>query len=144
MRIEILYKTDITSTIQDQVSELFKQLSPNKKQLKLVEILTQENPITIVYCIEQDKIVGIASMCTYKVISGNKGWVEDVVVDLNFREKGIGRKLVAKLLEVGKEKGLSEILLFTEDERKSAINLYKGLEFKQKNSRIYMKISNPY
>lgn len=66
-----------------------------------------------------------------------KGWIEDVVVDSNARGKGIGRKLMEKLLEVGKEKKLTEILLFTEDHRKSAINLYSNLGFKMKDSRIY-------
>ncbi len=85
------------------------------------------------------KIIGIALMCTYKVISGNKGWIEDVVVDSASRGKGIGRKLINLLVEVGEEKELSEILLFTEDHRVAAINLYSSVGFKLKDSKIYCK-----
>ncbi|WP_236669194.1 GNAT family N-acetyltransferase [Aquimarina mytili] len=127
----------MNSTIQDEVVKLFKQLSPDKKQIELKDILTDKNPIIIAYCRDQDKIVGIASLCIYKVISGYKGWIEDVVVDSNLRGKGIGRKLIEKLLEIGEAKKLSEILLFTEDHRKPAINLYKNLGFIEKNSQIY-------
>ncbi|MCF6142462.1 GNAT family N-acetyltransferase [Flavobacterium sp. K77] len=139
MKIAILTKNDLKSNIKEQVSELFRQLSPNKIQLDLEEILNEENQITVAYCEDDNKIIGIASMCTYKVISGHKGWIEDVVVDSASRGKGIGRKLINLLVEVGKEKELSEILLFTEDHRLAAINLYSSVGFKLKESKIYCK-----
>ena len=39
MKIDILKKTDITSEIQSQITDLFKELSSNKKQVSLSEIL---------------------------------------------------------------------------------------------------------
>ena len=139
MKTAILTKNDLNINIREQVSELFRQLSPNKIQLDLEEILNEENQITVAYCEDDNKIIGIASMCTYKVISGHKGWIEDVVVDSASRGKGIGRKLINLLVEVGKEKELSEILLFTEDHRLAAINLYSSVGFKFKESKIYCK-----
>lgn len=139
MKTAILTKNDLNLDIKEQVSELFRQLSPNKIQLDLEGILNEENQITVAYCEDDNKIIGIASMCTYKVISGHKGWIEDVVVDSASRGKGIGRKLLNLLLEVGKEKELSEILLFTEDHRLAAINLYSSVGFKLKESKIYCK-----
>ncbi|MBL6669326.1 MAG: GNAT family N-acetyltransferase [Flavobacteriaceae bacterium] len=137
MKIDVLKEEDLNSILQDQISELFKQLSPHTKQIQLHKIVGNKNQITMAYCIENDKIIGIASMCIYKVISGNKGWIEDVVVDKNSRGKGIGKKLMQKLLEIGKEKELSEILLFTEDHRTHAIHLYNKLGFQEKESRIF-------
>lgn len=139
MKTAILTKNDLNLDIKEQVSELFRQLSPNKIQLDLEEILNEENQVTVAYCEDDNKIIGIASMCTYKVISGHKGWIEDVVVDSASRGKGIGRKLINLLVEVGKEKELSEILLFTEDHRLAAINLYSSVGFKLKDSKIYCK-----
>ena len=137
MKISILKESDLKSSLQNQVSELFEQLSPNKKQIELNKILDSKNQITLAYCTENDKIIGIASMCNYKVISGNKGWIEDVIVDKNTRGKGVGRKLMEKLLEIAKQKDLSEVLLFTEDHRIPAINLYNKLNFQHKESRIF-------
>ena len=139
MKTAILDKNDLNIDIKEQVSELFRQLSPNKIQLDLEEILNEKNQITIAYCENNNKIIGIALMCTYKVISGNKGWIEDVVVDSTSRGKGVGRKLINLLVQVGKEKELSEILLFTEDHRLAAINLYSSIGFKLKGSKIYCK-----
>lgn len=139
MKIDILKKADINPTVQSQISRLFKQLGGNKNQISLTELLDGQNQISVVYYSENNQIIGIALMCTYKVISGKKGWIEDVVVNSNHRGKGIGRKMMNKLLEIGKEKQLSEILLFTEDHRTPAIKLYTDLGFKVKNSRIYTR-----
>ncbi|WP_378178383.1 GNAT family N-acetyltransferase [Aquimarina sp. SS2-1] len=137
MRIDILTKHDLNPLIQDQISKLFRQLGGDKNQVALSEILEEKNQITLAYCSENTKIEGIAMMGTYKVISGKKGWIEDVVVQADSRGKGIGRKLITKLLEAAKQKNLSEILLFTEDHRTAAIQLYTQLGFKVKDSRIY-------
>lgn len=138
MRIEVLKKSSLTANFQDQTYTLFKQLSPNKKQMKLDEILMENNPVTLVGCFIGDRIVGIASMAIYKVISGNKGWIEDVIVDENYRGMGIGLKLIEKLLSISSEKQLSEVLLFTEEHRTAAISLYEKLGFSKKESNIYI------
>ncbi|QES93966.1 GNAT family N-acetyltransferase [Empedobacter brevis] len=138
MRIEVLKKSSLTANFQDQTYTLFKQLSPNKKQMKLDEILMENNPVTLVGCFIGDRIVGIASMAIYKVISGNKGWIEDVIVDENYRGMGIGLKLIEKLLSISSEKQLSEVLLFTEEHRTAAVSLYEKLGFSKKESNIYI------
>ncbi|MBT8185178.1 MAG: GNAT family N-acetyltransferase [Eudoraea sp.] len=137
MKIDVLTKGDLNATLQDQIAKLFEQLGGTKPQINLKEVLEDKNQITLAYCEDNDAIVGIASMCIYKVISGRKGWIEDVVVHTESRGKGIGRKLINKLLEVGKEKKLTEMLLFTEDHRTAAIHLYSDLGFKLKGSKIY-------
>lgn len=137
MKIDILKFQDMNPIREIQIAKLFKQLGGEKEQTNLKEVLKEDNLITLAYCEHNDQVIGIASMCTYKVISGKKGWIEDVVVDEQSRGQGVGRKLMEKLLEEGKKKNLSEILLFTEDHRIPAIKLYSDLGFKLKESLIY-------
>lgn len=137
MQIVVLNKASLNANVQHQVCELFKQLSPHKKQLKLDEILMEDNPLTLLGCFIDNKIVGIASMAIYKVISGKKGWIEDVIVDENYRGMGIGIKLIEKLLSISNVQQLSEVLLFTEEHRTPAISLYEKLGFSKKRSSIY-------
>jgi ribosomal protein S18 acetylase RimI-like enzyme len=137
MKIDILNIQDLNPKRETQIANLFKQLGGEKEQTNLKEVLEDENPITLAYCEYNTQVIGISSMCTYKVISGKKGWIEDVVVNEQYRGQGIGKKLMEKLLEEGKKKGLTEILLFTEDHRIPAIKLYSDLGFKLKESRIY-------
>ncbi|MFD2203219.1 GNAT family N-acetyltransferase [Shivajiella indica] len=137
MKIDILKIQDLNPNKEIQIANLYKQLGGDKEQTNLKEVLEEDNRITLACCEHNGQVIGIASMCTYKVISGKKGWIEDVVVDEQYRNQGIGRKLMKKLLEEGKKKNLSEILLFTEAHRIPAIKLYSDLGFQLKESRIY-------
>ena len=138
MNISILKPSDVNDKLSKQVKGLFNQLNSEITQKNLSEIFNPKNEIVFAYCMNDEELVGMALMSTYTVISGYKGWVEDVVVHNNYRGKGLGRKLMNKLLEEGKNKGLSEILLFSNKKREAAISLYKSLNFQQKHSGLYI------
>ncbi len=138
MNISLLKSSEVNDNLAKQVKDLFNLLNSEINQKDLSELFNPKNDIVFAYCMDGERMIGMALMCTYTVISGYKGWVEDVVVDNKYRGQGLGRKLMNKLLEEGKRKGLSEILLFSNDKRKAAINLYKSLDFQQKHSGLYI------
>lgn len=136
MEYKFIDKSVVTQELSDAVAQLFNQLNDHLKQRSLSEIFLTENPV-IIACFDGKKLIGMATMALYKVISGYKGMVEDVVVDNSYRGKGIGRKLMQKLLATANEKQLDEILLFSGHHRTAAINLYKSLGFVKKDSGLY-------
>lgn len=138
MEIKVLDSSNINHTIKEEISGLYQQLSPGKKQQKLFEVLDKENSVYIIGGFQDGNLIGIASMAVYKVISGYKGWIEDVVVHAEYRGRGMGRKLIERLLELSKEMKLTEVLLFTEDHRIAAKTLYESFGFKTKDSIIYV------
>lgn len=142
MRLEILKSEALTNEVQTQVAGLYRQLNADNKQRPLQEILQAENNVHVIVCMIDNKVVGTALLSTYKVISGYRGMVDDVVVDSSQRSKGIGRKLMERLLELGRTLGLDEILLFTGHHRKPAIALYKSLGFNLRESGLYNKRLN--
>lgn len=137
MTINILSPEDLTAKMESQMIQLFRQLNPDLKLNPLPKIIKKQDQLSLVYCQEGDQIIGMASMATYSVLSGSKGWVEDVVVDVNSRGKGIGRKLMEKLLHIAQQKELTEVLLFTGNHRESAIRLYQKLGFVVSESGMY-------
>ena len=137
MTIDLFRESDVNDSARQQVAALFRQLNPDREQLPLQELLQPGNPITMAFCRVGQTVVGIALMCTYKVISGHRGWIEDVVVDEKWRGQGIGRQLMEKLLEVARQKALSEVLLFSAPHRQAAIGLYTGLGFERRESGLY-------
>lgn len=78
-------------------------------------------------------------MAGYKVISGYKGMIEDVVVAAEHRGKGIGKKMMTRLLIEAQNRQMDQVLLFSGHHRKVAINMYKGLGFTLKDSGLYVK-----
>ncbi len=137
MTLTILQKEDITPTIKKQVHDLFKVLNADINQWDIEEVLSQGNEFICACCWEDEKLVGMASLATYKAISGYKGMVEDVVVSEAFRGQGLGRKLMERLIAESQNLHLSEILLFSGHHRKPAIALYKSLGFNLKDSGLY-------
>ena len=137
MTLTILQKDDITPTIIKQVHDLFQVLNADIHQWAIDEVLSQGNAFICACCWEDEKLIGMASLATYKAISGYKGMVEDVVVSEAFRGKGLGRKLMERLIAESRNLQLSEILLFSGHHRKPAIALYRSLGFNLKNSGLY-------
>ncbi|MBM1107242.1 GNAT family N-acetyltransferase [Aurantibacter crassamenti] len=140
MKIEILRHDVINNDIQQQVKDLFNELNSNIKQLSLTETLKNNNNIVLAVCKEDNTLIAMAAMVTYKVISGHKGMIEDVIVSGNQRGKGLGRKLMEKLLDEAKNMELNEIILFSGHHRTAAISLYKSLGFQLKDSGLYRLI----
>lgn len=139
MDIKLITFNEVTADLQSQLTELYKQLNAELTQLDLATALSDYNTTDVVICLDDDKLVGIAMMAKYKVVSGHKGMIEDVVVSSEYRGQGIGRKLMEKLLEQAKISKLDDVLLFSGHHRTAAISLYKSLGFKLKESGMYIK-----
>ena len=137
MTIDLLSLEQLTPEIQQQLANLYLQLNPINKQRSLLEVLQPSNNVFVAICKDEEIIAGMALLSTYKVVSGYRGIVEDVVVDSAKRKKGIGKKLMNKLLEKASSIGLDEVLLFTGHHRKEAIGLYTSMGFEPRNSGVY-------
>lgn len=139
MHVKLLKPTDCTPKLQNQLTVLYLQLNDVLTQRKLEELLREPEHIDVAACFMEDKLIGIAMMAKYTVISGHKGMIEDVVVATDYRGKGIGRQLMEVLLLRAKECSLDDVLLFSGHHRTAAISLYKSLGFTLKNSGMYIK-----
>jgi len=139
MTIKLLSKNEATDALQSQLTELYKQLNAELTQLNLATVLSDYNTTEVAICMDGEILAGIAMMAKYKVISGHKGIIEDVVVSSDYRGKGIGRKLMEKLLDQAEKENLNDILLFSGHHRTAAISLYKSLGFTLKESGLYVK-----
>ena len=90
-----------------------------------------ENPNHYIFVIEEDnKIVGsITIIIEYKFIHNNSciGHIEDVVVDKDFRGKGLSKKLIEHCLNLAKIKNCYKVILNCD---KDKIELYQKYGFK--------------
>lgn len=77
------------------------------------------------------KTVGYGGM--YTVL--DEGYVTNIGVMPDYRRRGIGRKIVNKLIDFSIEKSLAFLSLEVRVSNTSAINLYKSLGFKEVGKR---------
>lgn len=80
---------------------------------------------------EENQIIGY---CGLWGIVG-EGQINNVAIKKECRNKGIGKKMLQKLLELGKENGLEEFTLEVRVSNKNAIRMYHSLSFKDAGIR---------
>ncbi len=83
------------------------------------------------------EIVGALSLTVYRVPTGIRSIIEDVIVDNSARGQGIGEALMKRAIEVAREKGASNISLTSNPMRESANRLYLRMGFKKRETNAY-------
>ena len=87
---------------------------------------------------EDGAIVGTLTLVTYRVSSGLKGRIEDVIVDSSVRGQGVGEALVREGMALANAAQVLMLELTSMPYRESANRLYKRLGFVRKPTNVYV------
>ncbi len=81
----------------------------------------------------ENRIVGTASIFIVPSLQHGRPWgyIDNVVVDKNFRKKGIGKKLGEVLINFAKEKNCYKIVLTSRFSRPGIHQFWQKLDFKK-------------
>jgi ribosomal protein S18 acetylase RimI-like enzyme len=82
-------------------------------------------------------IVGTLTLMLMMTPGATFGFVEDVVVDVAARGRGIGEALVRECLRLGAEQGAERIELHSGNRRQAAIRLYQRVGFKKFETNVW-------
>ncbi len=140
MEVKILRERDVNPELEHNISLLMKQLNPELKPPSLSHIIPESGNLYILCAFEGKELLGMATLAVYRVLSGEKGWIEDVVVDQKHRRKGVARILTEQLIQLSRDRGLDQLMLYTGTHRKAAQQLYEQCGFSKKNSYLYILI----
>jgi ribosomal protein S18 acetylase RimI-like enzyme len=83
------------------------------------------------------QIVGMALLLTLSTLSGDTGYVEEVVVDEAARGRHISTLLMRELLDLAAQKGLRFVDLTSRPSRAAANGLYRSLGFELRETNCY-------
>jgi ribosomal protein S18 acetylase RimI-like enzyme len=84
-----------------------------------------------------DEIIGLATLLLYRIPTGLRGYIEDVVVDERARGRGIGEALTWACLESAREAGAPYVGLTSNPSRVAANRLYQKMGFVQRDTNVY-------
>jgi GNAT superfamily N-acetyltransferase len=92
---EIRPAVDVDQRLVDAMAELVPQLSSSSPAPTATELRTiVDAPDTVLYLAWfDDRIVGTLTLAFYRMPTGLKAWIEDVVVDGSARGHGVGESL---------------------------------------------------
>ena len=97
--------------------------------------LNDPNSITFVMS-DNKAILGVASLHIIEKLTRKLGLIEDVAVSKNNRGLGIGKKLVKKLIQTGKEKKCDKIVLSSSEKNSE---FYEKMGFQKKELSMVIR-----
>ena len=131
------FSPDATQTLND----LLAQLNPGSKTLSdedVCEIIEMSsNRLFVAREPISNKIVGMLTLIVYRIPVWKKGWIEDLVVDKDYRNIGIATKLIQHAVKNAKALGVSSLNFTSRPQREDANRLYLKLGFKKRDTNVY-------
>lgn len=135
-----IYKlTTVTDQVLDAFKNLIPQLAPDcalptKEDLEAIV----NSPTTRLFIAEeQGQILGTLTLVFTKIPTGDKVWIEDVVVDNAARGKGVGVQLMEFSIAYVKSQNIKTINLTSSPDRVAANTLYQKLGFIKRETNVY-------
>jgi len=142
MNVEICEATVVDDDLVAAFARLIPQLSssnPPPDRNALAAIV--DNPDVYVFLArdrdDADRIIGSLTLVTFRIPTGLRAFIEDVVVDGNTRRSGAATKLTNAALAKAKQLGVSTVDLTSRPSREAANALYQKLGFELRNSNLY-------
>ena len=138
--INISELTEASSSVLQSINELLPQLSSSAQVIsmdRLSELVESDNTIIFLGTDDNDQILGMLSLIVMKIPTGNKAWIEDVVVDQTARGKGMGKALMNHALERAKKLAVKSVDLTSRPSREKANMLYQSLGYQIRETNVY-------
>jgi ribosomal protein S18 acetylase RimI-like enzyme len=131
--------TEATPELVETIRRLLPQLTeartpPTLEQLRDVV----ENQTLLLARDDDGTILGTLTFVLYRVSSGLKGRIEDVIVDRSARGRGVGEALVQDGMRRANEAGVLMLELTSMPYRESANRLYRRLGFVRRPTNVYV------
>jgi ribosomal protein S18 acetylase RimI-like enzyme len=111
--------------------------SPALTEKELASIVTSRSTVLFVARDDDDEIIGSLSLVLFRIPTGLRAWIEDVVVDDAARGKGVGELLSRAAIEHASKAGARTVDLTSRPSRESANRLYQRIGFKLRTSNLY-------
>jgi ribosomal protein S18 acetylase RimI-like enzyme len=130
-------------TVDDELVEAFDRLipqlsssSPPPTRDHLGALVDHEDTVLFVARVD-GRILGSLTLAFYRIPTGTKAWIEDVVVDADARGHGIGELLSRAALAEARARGAKDVSLTSRPSREAANRLYRRIGFEPRQTNVY-------
>ena len=133
----------ICETVTDEVVEAFARLipqlsssNPPPTRAQLEDLVASEASTLFVARVD-GRIVGSLTLATFRIPTGVRAWIEDVVVDESARGHGVGEALNRAALDRARDEGAITVELTSRPSREAANRLYQRMGFVTRDTNVY-------
>jgi ribosomal protein S18 acetylase RimI-like enzyme len=131
---------EVTDDLVAAFARLIPQLSssaPAPTPGELGEIIACEADHLLVARDADGAIVGSMTLVVFRIPTGVRAWIEDVVVDGDARGRGVGDALNRHAIDLAYALGASTVDLTSRPSREAANRLYQRLGFELRDTNVY-------
>lgn len=133
--------TEVTDEVYAAFQRLIPQLVPLSPPTrdKLRDLVLADATTLLVARLDNGTrpIVGALTLICFRVPTGLRATIEDVIVDESARGQGLGEKLMREALRLAKEYGTEGVMLTSNPRRVAANKLYQKMGFKRWETNLY-------
>ncbi len=138
MRVERMERID--ADLLEAVGRLIPQLTTNHPPpdaVALQALLDAPGSQLLAVRAPNGRIEGLLTLVVYRVPTGVRARIEDVVVDAAARRRGLGQALVQEALRRAREAGANGVALTSNPRRQAANRLYQKMGFRRWQTNLY-------
>ena len=138
MQIELVTQAD--EELYEAFQRLVPQLTNNNPPPSLndlADLVRDASSTLMIARNDHGEIVGALTLTVYRVPTGIRSIIEDVIVDNSARGQGIGDALMKYAINLAREKGAQNISLTSNPMREAANRLYLRVGFKKRETNAY-------
>ena len=133
--------TEATPEVVAALQRLVPQLSRSATVPSAEEIgEIARSPATVLLMARDDasgEIVGALTLAVFRIPTGLRAWIEDVVVDESARGQGVGEALTQEALRRAEAAGARTVDLTSRPSRQAANRLYQKVGFERRDTNVY-------
>jgi len=136
--IEIV--AEVTADLVEAYERLIPQLSssnPPPPREALEDIVSATATDVFVATDEDGHILGTSTLAVFRIPTGRRAWIEDVVVDEAAAGQGIGGMLTRAMVDRAAELGCTTVDLTSRPTREAANRLYQREGFEIRDTNVY-------
>lgn len=137
--IDIREVTTFDSSLVEPIRSLLQQLTLREiafSEESLRQIISDKaSRLFLLY--SDNTVAGMLTLGIYSAPTGRKAWVEDVVVDSQYRGRGLGRQLVQYAISCIRTLSPVTLMLTSNPQRTEANALYRREGFEQRCTNVY-------
>ena len=137
--VEIFEATEVTEELVAAMEHLVPQLSrsnPVPSAAALREIV-ESDAVTLLMARDRSGVIGTLTLVLFRIPTGIRAWIEDVVVDEGARGSGVGRSLNEAAVKRALAAGAVTVDLTSRPSREDANRLYRKLGFEPRQTNVY-------
>jgi ribosomal protein S18 acetylase RimI-like enzyme len=138
--VRIEEATEVSDELVSAFRGLVPQLSsssPPPEAGELQEIVSSPATRLLVAREDDGSVVGSLTLVVFRIPTGVRAWIEDVVVDESARGQGAGEALTREAMRMATEAGARTVDLTSRPTREAANRLYERIGFEKRETRVY-------